>query len=103
MKILERTQMPDGTEIQLEERKYGLAIAAYPIAKRSDVSGWFDAGEKFLLLIMRNPSKKYFNEDVMADFWALESGEKDLADLMDYFWHGMNDAYLLGLLDEYEI
>ena len=41
----------------------------------------------------------YTNEMVKADFESLKSGEKRLEDLVEHFWNGKDDAYLLGMYD----
>ena len=73
MKVLQRGQMPDGTDIQIEEWSedyscyaYGSMVAAYPRNRRD---------EKF------RASKTFESaEEAGKAFNALKSGEKTLAD-----------------------
>ena len=112
MKIIERATMPDGTEIQLEDRSdkntqqfsdlYGLTIAAYPIAKNTGKYGWIRSGETFRISISQNKYTGYFNEDVRADFEALKNGTKSLKDLAEHFWNGKKDMWYLGMDVEYK-
>ena len=107
MKVIERATMPDGTEIQLEDWRenntpeypnlHGYTIAAYPIAAPSSPSGWITGGKAFRLEISRGRSSGYGDEAVLADFAALVSGQKSLADLRSHFGNAEKDAYLLGL------
>lgn len=99
MKTLKKGTMPDGTEILLVdyENGRGVAIHAYPFAKNCSLNKWIVAGEKFTLVIAENKYRNYFAEQVRADFNALQTGEKQLADLRPYFWNGEKDTYLLGL------
>lgn len=112
MKIIERTVMPNGTEIQLEDWRedntkeypdlYGLTIGTYPIAKNTVKHKWIESGEKFRLQISVNQCSGYSNDDVKVDFEALKSGEKSLEDLADHFWNGEKDMWLLGMNVEYK-
>ena len=108
-KIIEKTVMPDGTKIQIEDWRsentkenpdlYGFQIGAYPIAKNS--SAWVKSGENFRLTISHNDTMNYTNEDVKADFEALKSGQKSLEDLSEHFWNGKKDMYYLGMIWDY--
>ena len=112
MKVLEKTAMSNGTEIQLEDWRenntkeypdlYGLVIAVYPIAKNTGKYRWIESGDKFRLQISMNQYRGYSNDDVKADFEALKSGEKSLEDLADYFWNGEKDMWFLGMDVEYK-
>lgn len=112
MKVIEHATMPDGTEIQLEDRSdkntqqfsdlYGLTIAAYPIAKNTGKYGWIRSGETFRISISQNKYTGYFNEDVRADFEALKNGTKSLKDLAEHFWNGEKDMWYLGMDVEYK-
>ena len=72
MKILEKAILKNGVHIQLEDWRenntpkfpnlYGLTIAAYPIAERSD-GYWIKGGEEFRLAISYNQYTNYTNED----------------------------------------
>lgn len=110
MKVLERAILKNGVEIQLEDwrenntekypNSYGLCIAAYPMAKRSD-GQWIKGGEKFRLQISYNPYSGYTNEMVLWDYNALISGEKSLEDLADHFSYGEKDRWRLGMDSDY--
>lgn len=112
MKIIEKTMMPNGTKIQLEDwselntsdypNLYGLQIGAYPIAKNTGKYEMIQSGEEFQITIAMNKYIGYSNEDVMADFEALKSGEKILEDLAEYFWNKEKDMWYLGMNVEYE-
>lgn len=95
MKILERSAMPNGTKIQLEDWDGKLAIGAYPIAKNS--YGFVKYGEIFRLTISENKCIGYSNDDVKADFEKLKTGEKSLEDMAHLFWNGKKDAIMLGI------
>ena len=113
MQILDRSIMPNGTAIQLEDWSehntaeypslYGLQIGAYPIAKNSDDRYHLtQRGRPFRLTIAHNEYKGYTNEMIRADYEALKAGEKTLEDLAEYFWDGKKDMYYLGIIDDYE-
>lgn len=95
MKILEKSAMPDGTEIQLEDWSGKLSIGAYPVAKSG--YGFVKYGEKFRLTISENQYIGYSNEDVRVDFEKLKSGEKQLEEMEHLFWNGKKDAIMLGI------
>lgn len=96
MKILEKSIMPNGTEIQLEDWSGKLSIGAYPIAKNG--YGFVKHGEKFCLTISENQYIGYTNDDVRADFEKLKSDEKQLEDMTHLFWNGKKDAIMLGIV-----
>jgi hypothetical protein len=112
MKILEKSTMPDGTKIQLEDWSehnteeypdlYGLTIGAYPIAKNTGKYEWVKGGRTFRLSISKNKYSGYTNDNVKADFEALKNGEKKLEDLSAHFWYGEKDAWYLGMDVEYK-
>lgn len=95
MKILEKSTMPNGTEIQLEDWDGKLSIGAYPIAKTG--YGFVKYGEVFRLTVSENQYISYSNEDVRADFKKLKSGEKQLEEMERLFWNGKKDAIMLGI------
>lgn len=113
MEIIERTVMPNGTEIQLEDwsshntleypNLYGLTIGAYPTAKNTGKGRWVESGEKFRLTISCNNHSGYSNDDVKADFTALKNGKKHLEDLAVHFWNGKKDMYYLGMIQSQEL
>jgi len=88
MKILEKGQMPDGTDIQREEWKenydfmaYGATVAAYPISKESiNMPLAPKIGERFRLAM-------YFESTEEAEncFQQLKNGEKSLKDFRRNF------------------
>ena len=112
MKTIERTVMPNGTKIQLEDWSnnntkeypdlYGLCIGAYPIAKKTVKHRWIESGDKFRIQISVNRYSEYTNDSVKADFEALKSGEKSLEDLANRFWNSEKDMWLLGMNVEYK-
>jgi VCBS repeat-containing protein len=112
MKVLERSKLPDGTDIQLEDWHenntpefpdlYGFTIGAYPIAKNTGKWKIIRGGEKFRLSINQNKYHNYTNENVKADYEALKSGEKTLQDLVKYFHDGEQDMWYLGMDVEYK-
>ena len=69
MKIIEKSKMPDGTKIQLEDWHdkntkdymdlYGYEIGAYPVATNSGCCGWVKSGEKFRISISYNKYANY--------------------------------------------
>jgi hypothetical protein len=107
MKVIEKTMLPDGTPIQLEDWSehnsaeypdlYGYTIGAYPIAKNTGRYSIIRGGERFRLSISNNSYAGYTNENVKADYAALISGEKTLKDLSGHFWNGKKDMYHLGM------
>lgn len=96
MKILERSAMPNGTKIQLEDWNGSLSIGAYPVAKNG--YGFVKYGEKFRLTISENQYINYSNDDVRTDFEKLKSGEKQLEEMERLFWNGKKDAIMLGIV-----
>ena len=109
MKIIEKSKMPDGTLIQLEDWHdkntkdyidlYGYEIGAYPVAKNSGCCGWVKSGEKFRISISYNKYANYTDEMVLSDFESLKNGEKKLSDLKDHFFNNFKDQFYLGIID----
>lgn len=107
MKVIERATMPNGTKIQLEDWRehnsaeypelYGLTIAAYPIAQRTDKWRLIEYGRPFRLSIANNSYTGYTNEQVKADYDALVNGAKTLEELSNRFWNGEKDMWYLGM------
>lgn len=95
MKILEKSAMPNGTEIQLEDWDGKLSIGAYPIAKNG--YGFVKYGDLFRLTISENQYAGYSNENVRADYEKLKSGEKQLKEMERLFGNGKKDAIMLGI------
>mgnify|MGYP007105713496 CR=1 FL=1 len=109
MKIIEKSKMPDGTLIQLEDWHdkntkdyndlYGYVIGVYPVAKNSGRLGWVKSGERFRISISYNKFANYTDEMVLNDFEALKNGEKTLSDLKDHFFNNFKDQFYLGIID----
>ena len=97
MIIRERSQMPDGTKIQIEDWKDDypgtittLNIAAYPKAKREGF--WIRRGEPFRLDMSRGWTS---DDNVREAFQALELGALSLEELKDHYWDIDKDRYLM--------
>ena len=81
MKVIEKSVAPFGTKIQLEDwgdaypnlGKY--MIGAYPIAENSEK--FLKKGETFRICISTNKYIGYTDDDVLYDYEALKSGEKN--------------------------
>lgn len=86
MKVIKRSKMPDGTDIQIENWKENynfiktLSIAAYPLAKESD-DFMIRRNEKFRLEL----SKFNSDNEVLELFQKLENGEITLKKCTSYF------------------
>lgn len=96
MKIIEKSIMKNGTEIQLEDWNGKLMIGAYPIAKNS--FNFTKYGDIFRITISKNEYLGYTNDDVKKDYEDLKSGEKQLEDMAHLFWNGKKDAIVLGII-----
>lgn len=106
-KILETTETPDGTVIQLEDwhmentekfpNLYGYTIGAYPVAKNG--SYFIRKNEKFRLTISFNNYTGYTDEMVLADYEKLKFGIITLEDLSERYWNRDKDKYYMGLID----
>lgn len=107
MKVLEKSAMPNGIEIQLEDwsdkdtgrypNLYGLQIGAYPYARNTGKYRWIENRRVFRLTISTNKHNGYSNEHIRADFEALKSGAKQLEDLSEHFWNKEKDMWYLGM------
>lgn len=107
MKVIEISNTPEGTKIQLEDWReqntekypnlYGFTIGAYPAAKNNSKYRWIEGGKIFRLSISMNKYSGYLNGNVLSDFEALKTGTKKLEDLHDHFWNGEKDMWYLGL------
>ena len=105
MKIIDKTTLQNGTEIQLEDwtehdtesHSYGFQIGAYPIAKNTGKYRWVEGGKKFRITIASNVYMGYYNDDVVSDYQELKKGEKSLDDLAKHFWNGEKDMWYLGM------
>lgn len=102
MKIIDKSVMPNGTRIQLEDWRdpksdsdqlYDLMIGAYPIAKRTGKYETIKKGRTFRLSISQN----YDDGMIVADYIALKNGVKRLEDLSDHFWNEEKDMWYLGM------
>jgi len=100
--VVERSVMPNGVKIQLEEWGDGFTIGAFPVLKNDGERIFVKRGETFRLTISHNKYTGYSSEDVKMDYEALKSGNKTLEDLSDHFWYGRSDMCALGMIAEYE-
>lgn len=98
MRVVKRSQMPDGTKIQIEDWSQDyitfptLTLGAYPIAKCE--GNFVRRGHTFRLSINR---EFHTDAEVLDLFEALEKGSAKLEELVRHFWNLDKDAYLLGL------
>lgn len=105
MKVIKKSQMPDGTKIQIEEWKDNythnntLTIGTYPIAKNTSTSGYIEKNKTFRLEL----SNLKDDEQVESVFNQLEKGSISLEELCDYFYNGHKDKYYLGIVENEEI
>ena len=98
MEIIRKDTMPDGTKIQLEQwSEYGTIIGTYPLAVNTGRYGFTRTGHRFRLSIPNNKYANYTNDDVLADYEKLVSGEKTLQDLAEHFENGKADMWYLGM------
>ena len=111
MKILEKTVMPDGTPIQLEDwsdrntpeypNLYGLMIGAYPKQKRGCCNPYPYPGREFRISIDQNRYQLYFNDDVGAECLALADVSKIGEYLSEHSWYRERDMWCLGMDVDY--
>lgn len=100
MKVCDKSIMPDGTKIQLEDWKSDyscfktLSIGAYPKAKQSSDNYLIKINEPFRLEMNRNWKS---DKEVIAAYQDLILGKKKLEDFKDKFWNLGKDQYYLGL------
>ena len=100
MKILKKSQMPDGTKIQIEDWKKDytfiktLSIGTYPIAKNSSKDNLIQAKQTFRLELTNFEN----DEQVQNIFHQLELGKIFLQDLNKYFYNEEKDKFLLSIL-----
>lgn len=105
MKVVRKSKMPDGTDIQIEDWKdvYEFmsiySIATYPKAKNSSKYGFIGNNKTFRLELTRFKS----NEQAEEIFKQLEEGSITLNDLSNYFLDIHKDMYYLGMTDTEEI
>lgn len=105
MKIIKKSTMADGTNIQIEDWKdtYELmniySIATYPKAKNSSKYGFIENNKNFRLELTRFES----NEQVEKVFKQLEDGSISLNDLSEHFLDVHRDMYYLGMTESEEI
>lgn len=95
MKILEKSTMKNGVEIQLEDWNGKLAIGAYPICVNGNRI--IKHGKAFRLTISENQCMGYTNSDVKEDFEKLKIGEKQFRDVSEFFQNGKKDSIMLGI------
>lgn len=103
MKILNKSKMPDGTKIQIEDWKENYSfmdtyvIGTYPKAKiESDEYFGIHRGESFRLELDNFSN----NDEAISIFNKLEKGEIKLENLQEYFREGYKDSYCLGFTEE---
>ncbi len=100
MEIFKKSQMPDGTKIQIENWKKDynfiktLSIGTYPIAKNSSKDNLIQANHTFRLELTNFKN----DEQVQDIFKQLESGKILLQNLSKYFYNREKDKFLLGIL-----
>lgn len=105
MKIIKKSKMPDGTNIQIEDWKdvYELmdiyCIATYPKAKNSSKYGFIENNKNFRLELTRFES----NEQAEKIFKQLEDGSISLNELSNHFLDIQKYMYYLGMTDIEEI
>lgn len=105
MKIVRKSKMPDGTDIQIEDWKdvYEFmkvySIATYPKAKNSSKYGFIENNKNFRLELTRFES----NEQAEEMFKKLEQGSIKLNELSNYFLDIQKYMYYLGMTDTEEI
>jgi len=105
VKIIKKSKMPDGTDIQIEDWKdvYELmniySIATYPKARNTSKYGFIKNNEKFRLELTRFKS----NEQAEQIFKQLEQGSITLNELSNHFLDIHRDMYYLGMTETEEI
>lgn len=103
MKVIKKSKMPNGIDIQIEDWKEDyscfntLIIGTYPIAKKTN-NVWVKVGETFRLELSRFFTSDY---EVNETFKNLEEGKLTLEELSKHFWNCEKDMYYLGMIDEY--
>ena len=103
MIVRQRSKMPDGTQIQIEDWKADYPgvhntciIAAYPKAKNTGKYQWVRKGEPFRLELSREFKTEEFVEEL---FQMLELGTVKLEELDKHYWNGDKDRYYMGLAE----
>lgn len=105
MKIIKKSKMPDGTNIQIEDWKdvYEFmdiyCIATYPKAKNSSKYGFIENNKNFRLELTRFEN----NEQAEKIFNQLEDGSISLNELSNHFLDIQKYMYYLGMTDIEEI
>ena len=107
--IIARTELKDGTKIQLEDwhpcnteeypNFYGYTIGAYPIAKNSSKYNIIRKDETFRFAIERNEYKGITDRMILDDWVSLCKGDKTLEDLATHV-SDKKYLYYLGVIDE---
>ena len=96
LQIIEKTKMPNGTQIQLEySDSIGWHIGAYPIAKATGKYNLVRRGKTFRLTLTRFNDEKHCK----LVFGVLKRGEIELEHLAGFYWNGSKDAYYMGIVD----
>lgn len=105
MKIVKKSKMLDGTNIQIEDWKdvYEFmsiySIATYPKAKNSSKYGFIENNKNFRLELTRFES----NEQAEQIFKQLEKGTITLNELSNHFLDIHRDMYYLGMIETEKI
>lgn len=100
MKIIKKSKMLDGTDVQIEDWKEDykhiktLEIGAYPKAKNTSNNKLIENNNKFRLTL-----NNFKNDDVVKEiFNNLENGRIKLEELQEHFCNS-KDKFYLGLSD----
>ena len=106
MVVIERSFMPDGTKIQIEDWREDypdivntISIAAYPKAKNTGKYQWTRKGEPFRLELSREFKTDEFVEEL---FDQLKNGKVQLETLDKHYYNGNKDRYYMGLRESEE-
>ncbi len=91
MKIIEKTTMPDGVKIQLEDWKENgkpVIIGTYPVAVNDSSKNFIRKGSTFRLTMNFKDTST-----ALENFVKLKNGEISLDMLSGHFHHGKRDEY----------
>lgn len=105
MKVIKKSKMPDGTNIQIEDWKNSYnptevyTIGTYPKAKNTSKRGFIVSNEKFRLALTNFES----DDEVEKIFNELEKGMRTLDTLSEHFYNGHRDMYYFGMVEDEEI
>lgn len=101
LKIIDKTILPDGTEVQLEDWSadnatgyhIGCSIGAFPIAQNT-IRGYCTKNKPFRVTVYNH--KGYTDDMLKIDYEALKNGTKTLTDLREHFWNRGMDCIALN-------